>query len=230
MASSSGRSTSRSSSMSLDYNSDIESSLDSEAVTEKAVVVLLMDRLKSPTPADIARPRKIQKNDPPRGQRKCRGSSSSDPKSVTPSQRVREFDKEALVVSHGHLFCSACREQLSVKRSVIKNHVQSVKHENSKKRLEKKEARERDIADSLTKYNKQIHPRGETLPQQQQVYRVKVVSAFLKAGVPLNKIESFRDLLEENALHLTDHRNMYDYIPFIQREEESLKLKARMLL
>ena len=224
MASSSGRSTSRSSSMSLDYNSDIESSLDSEAVTEKAVVVSLMDRLKSPTPADIARPRKIQKNDPPRGQCKCRGSSSSDPKSVTPSQRVREFDKEALVVSHGHLFCSACREQLSVKRSVIK----SVKHENSKKRLEKKEARERDIADSLTKYNKQIHPRGETLPQQQQVYRVKVVSAFLKAGVPLNNFESFRDLLEENALRLTDRRNIHPIHP--KRRRKSLKLKARMLL
>ena len=46
--------------------------------------------------------------------------------------------------------------------------------------MEKKEARERDIAESLTKYNKEIHPRGETLPQEQEVYRVKVVSAFLK--------------------------------------------------
>ena len=176
MASSSGRSTSHghSSRMSLEYSSDNESSQDSEVANEKAVVVSLLDRLKSPTPADIARPRKIQKNDPLRGQCRCKGSSSSDPKSVTPSQRVREFDKEALVVSHGHLFCSACREQLSLKRSVIKNHVQSVKHENSKKRLEKNETRERVIADSLTKYNKEFHPRGETLPQQ-QVYRVRVV-------------------------------------------------------
>ena len=51
--------------------------------------------------------------------------------------------------------------------------------------------------------------------QEQQVYRVKVVSTFLKAGVPLNKIDCFRDLLEENALRLTDRRNMHDYIPFI---------------
>jgi len=57
----------------------------------------------------------------------------------------------------------------------------------------------------LTKYNKEIHPRGETLPQEQEVYRVKVASAFLKDGVPLNKIDCFRDLLEENALRLIEY-------------------------
>ena len=45
-----------------------------------------------------------------------------------PSQWVREFEKESFVVSNGHLFCSACREQLSLKRSIIRNHIQSSKH------------------------------------------------------------------------------------------------------
>ena len=133
-------SASHSSSISLEYSSDSESSQKSEVENGKTVVSLL-DRLKSPTPADITRPRRIQKNDPPRGRRRCKGSSSSDSKSVTPSQRVREFDKGDLVVSHGHLFCSACQEQLSLKWSVSKNHNQSVKHKSSKKRLEKKRER-----------------------------------------------------------------------------------------
>lgn len=124
-------------------------------------------------------------------------------------------------MSHGHLFCSACREQLSLKRSIIKNHIQSSKHQKSKQRLESKEARERDIADSLRKYNETIHLRGETLPEDQQIYRVKVVTAFLKAGVALNKLDSFRDILEDNAFRLSDRRNMHDYIPFILKEEES---------
>ena len=47
----------------------------------------------------------------------------------------------------------------------------------------------------------------------QQVYRVKVVSAFLKTGVPLNKIEGFRDLLEQHPFRLTDRHHMYDCIP-----------------
>ena len=50
------------------------------------------------------------------------------------------------------------------------------------------------------------------MPQDQCVYRIKVVMAFLRAGVPLNKIESFRELLEENAFCLSDRRHMSDII------------------
>ena len=40
-------------------------------------------------------------------------------------------------------------------------------------------------------YEKEVHPSGETLPEAQKVYRVKVVSTFLKAGVPLSKNRAF---------------------------------------
>ena len=66
-----------------------------------------------------------------------------------------------------------------------------------------------------------MYPRGESLPEEQQVYRVKVVSSFLKAGVPLSKMDSFRDLLEENAFRLTDRCNMQDYVLFILKEEDT---------
>ena len=49
-------------------------------------------------------------------------------KGVTPRQQVKEFPTEPFTVSHGQLFCSACREQLSLKRSILKNHVESLKH------------------------------------------------------------------------------------------------------
>ena len=42
-------------------------------------------------------------------------SRSTDPKSVTPMQRVLEFPKEELTQSAGKLFCNACREELSLK-------------------------------------------------------------------------------------------------------------------
>ena len=200
-----------------------DSDIDSEEGKdqERRRVVSLLDRLKAPSAADISRPRKTKKNEPPHGKRQCKGAVSSDPKGVSPQQRVREFGNESLTVSHGHLFCSACREQLSLKRSIIKNHIQSSKHHKSLQRMKHKEARERDIAESLRKYNQDVHPRGETLPEEQQIYRVKVVSTFLKAGVPLSKMDSFRDLLEENAFRLTDRRNMQDYVPFILKEEET---------
>ena len=47
-----------------DIDSDTELTEESET-TQNKTVVLLLDRLKSPTAADISRPRKTKKNDPP---------------------------------------------------------------------------------------------------------------------------------------------------------------------
>lgn len=199
---------------------DCPGSTSSEETQERSMVVSILDRLKSPTLSEISQSRKTKCN-PPTGKRKCRGRLSCDPKGVSASQRVQEFDNENFTVSQGCLFCSACHEQLSLKRSIIKNHVQSLKHQKIKQRLLSKEKREQDIAKSLRQYNDENHPRGETLPESQQVYRVKVVMAFLKAGMPLSKIESFRSILEENSFRLTDRRSMHDYVPFVLKEKEN---------
>ena len=45
--------------------------------------------------------------------------------------------------------------------------------------------------------------------------------AFLWAGIPISKLEYLRDILEENALRLTDTRNMLDLVPFVLEEEKS---------
>ena len=63
---------------------------------------------------------------------------------------------------------------------------------------------------------------GETIAGNMQVFRVKVLSTFLHAGVTLNKLELFRELFEENGYRLTDRRNMYDLIPFIQKRKSNI--------
>ena len=45
-------------------------------------------------------------------------------------------------------------------------------------RLKLKEARERDIAKCLKAHDEMNHPAGETLPMEQRVYRLKVLSHF----------------------------------------------------
>ena len=40
------------------------------------------------------------------------------------------------------------------------------------------------------------------------MHHVYVVSSFLHAGVPIAKLTNFRDILEENVVHLTYRRNM----------------------
>ena len=62
---------------------------------------------------------------------------------------------------------------------------------------------------------------------QQQVYHVKVVTALLRAGLPLSKLDSFRDILQENAYRLTDRRHMFDLVPFILKEEEANEVAGK---
>ena len=66
-----------------------------------------------------------------------------------------------------------------------------------------------------------------TLPEQHFLYCIKVVYTFLLAGVLLNKVSVFRELLEENVYHLSDCQHMSDLIPFIlQQEKEWIKKKS----
>lgn len=81
-----------------------------------------------------------------------------------------------------------------MKKSVVSLHIKSAKHGAGIGRLAAKDKRERNIAEMLKQYDKttsfwRIHVR---------VYRVRVLTNFLKAGVPLEKIDIFRDILEEN--------------------------------
>ena len=68
-------------------------------------------------------------------------------------------------------------------------------------------------------YNSTEHLRGETLPEAQQVYRVKVMKTFLQAGVPIAKLDVFREILEENGYRPCTQRYMFDLIPFILNEQ-----------
>ena len=101
---------------------------------------------------------------------------------------MSELPDEMLKVSAGKLFCSACREELGLKCSTVKNHINCKKHINAKEKMRLKSLKEQDIAEALSKHNSDVHLRGDTLPMSQQVYRVKVVTSLLRAGIPLKKV------------------------------------------
>ena len=179
----------------------------------------ILDVLKAPKSAAQNRKRKVLTNCG-RGKRRCSSSStSSETKRVTPQQRLKEFPGEHLVISMSKLFCRACREEFNLKLSTIRNHIRSVKHVDGKNKVAKKEAREQDIATALRAHNAKEHLVGEHLPVAQQVFRVNVVSAFLRAAVPLSKLQYFKELFEESGFRLTDRRSLFDLIPFIQKRE-----------
>ena len=45
----------------------------------------------------------------------------SDSKSITPEMRVNNYLHKSFVLSAGKLFCTACREKLSIKTSPLKS-------------------------------------------------------------------------------------------------------------
>ena len=175
----------------------------------------ILDVLKAPDKSDLARKRKTEKPKTTGAdkKRKSRAPNQTDPKTVSPADHVKQFPGECLEAQHDKLFCAACREELSLKKSTVKSHIYSGnKHKDAKDRLAKKEARERDIAHSLVVYDK-MEQSGTSVSMAERVYQVKVVENFLRAGIPLAKVDDLRALLEENGLKLTHSSHLTDYIP-----------------
>ena len=205
--------------ISIDSDYSADNDCTSESLIEEPANSIL-NSLRCPTSSVLARKRKLHKN-PPSGmkRRATQAKASYEPKSVTPTSRVAEYQNEYLTVSAGSLFCSACREPISLKKSVLKLHINSQKHKSHKSKLINKQAKQRDIAEALNQYDKLNHPKGETLPESVRIYRITVVKSFLKAGIPLSKVDCLRELLEDHALSLSSRQHLSEIIPFIQKQE-----------
>ena len=64
-------------------------SLKESVQSDMSSVSSLLDRLRSPTPSILACKRKIQQNPPPNGIKRGKGGEKGDPKSISPSERVK---------------------------------------------------------------------------------------------------------------------------------------------
>ena len=74
---------------------------------------------------------------------------------------------------------------MSLKKSVISLHLKSTKHAAGVDRLKSKHLRQQSIVNLFKKYDEEVHYTGERLPDNVRVYRIKVLSCFMKAGVPI---------------------------------------------
>ena len=60
-------------------------------------------------------------------------------------------------------------------RSTLANHIKSVKHNECKKKLKTKQGKEIEISTALKKYDESVNSKGQTILDEQRVYRVKVI-------------------------------------------------------
>ena len=116
---------------------------------------------------------------------------------------------------------------MSLKLSSIKHHIGSVKHKQSKEREAKRKVSDKTLAANLQVYERETNPRGETLSESHKLYRTKVVIAFLKSGIPLQKIDGLREVLEAGRYRLTDAQGMHDLVPFVCTNEGN-KIKEEL--
>ena len=89
------------------------------------------------------------------------------------------------------------------------------------KKLQQRKVYDSDIARSLKWYNAEVHGRGETLPEQQQVFRVKVVKYFKLMCHYVNLTFSMIFLKRQAIYRPTDRRFLFDLIPFILEEKKA---------
>ena len=134
-----------------------------------------LDKLTCPTKSDFCRKRKVQSLKPTTVKKRHQAGTSNptDPKGITVHSREKEFPNEYLIVRNSKLFCSACREELVLKKSTITNHITSgEKHKKAKEALEKKQAREQNIAKVLKVYDQEVQPKGSaSVSTDARVYR-----------------------------------------------------------
>ena len=84
----------------------------------------IIDALKAPTASDLARKRKVPCNLQHSGKRFVHPKGTSNP-NVSIRQRLTEFPGENFKESAGTLFCTGCREEVGLKKTIIQQHIKS---------------------------------------------------------------------------------------------------------
>ena len=121
--------------------------LDPETSEREAVSTetrTLLTVLRAPKASELSRKRKVASN-PPSGKKTCQGTVASEPSNVSVHDPIKQFPDEPLTVNFSNkLFCKACRETLSLKKSIITAHIKSSKHSAGVIKLKTKKEKERE--------------------------------------------------------------------------------------
>ena len=176
----------------------------------------LLDKLRPPQLSSPSRKRSISKNKkdhfkPP--------SLRNTPKTITPEKRCKQFPGEFLIVRSGKLYCDICRHEISTLKSVIKVHIASTKHLDSKCGRAERACEAKQLLLDGNEFLTVNKAKGITLPDEVMVYRMKCPRGFLQSGIPLSKIDQLRPLLEEGGERLTGRQHLSELIPAVLESE-----------
>ena len=201
-------------------NEDVEISENEDVPVKEVQDPILIARnagasLSAPAKADIARKRKLLVN---KGKYKQRESKATA--STTAWDRLKEFPNHHFAVIDRKLRCDACSEELSMKKSSIKKHIESRKHKNGLSDIRKNKSHNHTIMACLQRRDKRENTPGSTLPADMRLFRFEVVESFLNGGIPLAKTDSLRPVLEKHGHRLTSSSHLALLIPAVLEKEK----------
>ena len=158
---------------------------------------------------------------------------TKEPK-IDPSKRVEEFPNQTLSVSETpngrKLYCKACRDERSIRKSSITSHIASIEHMKNVAKYISTLSDDDQISMLIEEYfEKKPDAEMQTVSNDIHVYRWRVMETMLYAGVPAAKMDMLRKLLEREGHNLTDPSHMKSmFIP--QIEDREIKLIVKELL
>ena len=86
-------------------------------------------------------------------------------------QRVRENKNESLSdTSNNMLRCDACSETLSKKKSTVRKHIGSAKHNDVKKAIQNSKKKHQSLLTFFQRSDEKENPKGETLPEDMRLF------------------------------------------------------------
>ena len=174
-----------------------------------------------PEPAEICRNRSLQHT---KGKYNIRGTS--DTKNASLHDHINRFPDQFLIIRGRKIFCDACKEILSSKKSVIKLHCASQKHVRSQEKSKSK-LKEQTIAKALSREKTRQDSTLLYLPCSASI-QTRNSRGISKAGIPISKIDKLHSLLEKNGHRLTSSSNLAQYITHIFKKELSLPAHGHM--
>eukprot|EP00967_Tisochrysis_lutea_P134210 scaffold236692_cov41-Tisochrysis_lutea.AAC.3 len=163
-----------------------------------------------------------------RGRKEAR-RKTKDPKSVKATTRLAEFPDQTFLISQGKLYCKACKTDVTLIKSSIHKHISTSKHKDNLAKFNIRNAWDEDIKVFLSDYFKE-HPDeigGTNIAPETLLHRYRVVAGCLKNGVPLEKVDGLRPLLEVGGRALCHSSGLRAFIPKIE-EQEILRLRGEL--
>jgi hypothetical protein len=128
---------------------------------------------------------------------------------------LEKYPQETLKIDGNELFCEACAKPLINKGSTLKYHFAAASHAKAKVSFLARKSRQSQL---FQYYSSLAMAENRNAPANQQAWRYQVVSAFLEAGIPLEKvnISSLHELLESGHPKLGVSTTLADFIPSVR--------------